>query len=117
MDRRRRREQLTMYARVLLAAMALPRCASPDGVAVGLPDGGPGIGFFDDLCCSATLHRVLGPAGRAATIAFVAPGVGGTARHLAYPPVVTASGEETLEKAAFLYDALSATLAVHGGQA
>lgn len=45
---------------------------SPSGTTVGLPGGGPGIGF-DDLRYSAALHRVLAPAGRAGTLALVDP--------------------------------------------
>jgi len=53
-------------------AVALPCCGAPDGVPVAIPNGGAGIGF-DDLRYSATLHRVLVPAGRAGSVTVIDP--------------------------------------------
>jgi hypothetical protein len=53
-------------------ALWLVACASPSGQRVPLPEGGGGIGF-DDLRYSATLHRVLAPAGRTGTLDLIDP--------------------------------------------
>src|SRR5438552_17597143 len=46
--------------------------SSPAGTRVALPDGSPGIGF-DDLRYSATLRRVLVPAGRSGALDLIDP--------------------------------------------
>ena len=57
----------------LAVALLAAACASsPTGQRVSLPDGAPGIGF-DDLRYSATLHRLLVPAGRTGTLDLVDP--------------------------------------------
>jgi hypothetical protein len=69
----------------------LAACASsPDGVAVTLPNGAPGIGF-DDLRYSATLHRVLAPGGRSGNLDLIDPD------SLAVTPIAgfSATGEYT----------------------
>ncbi len=58
--------------RLALVTAALVSCQSPAGTPVPLPDGPPGIGF-DDLRYSATLHRVLVPAGRSGRLNLVDP--------------------------------------------
>jgi hypothetical protein len=57
---------------VVLACLAGACASSPAGQRVSLPGGDKGIGF-DDLRYSATLHRVLVPAGRAGTLDLVDP--------------------------------------------
>ena len=58
---------------LLAAALLAAACsASPTGQSVSLPNAAPGIGF-DDLRYSATLHRVLVPAGRTGTLDLVDP--------------------------------------------
>src|SRR6516165_657775 len=47
-------------------------CGSPPGDRVDLPGASPGIGF-DDLRYSATLHRVLVPAGRSGRLDLIDP--------------------------------------------
>jgi len=59
---------LALSATALVAAS----CGSPDGRSVTLPGGKAGIGF-DDLRYSATLGRVLAPAGRTGSVALVDP--------------------------------------------
>lgn len=57
----------------LAAAFFATSCGdSPDGRPVSIPKGGAGIGF-DDLRYSATLGRVLAPAGRTGSLALVDP--------------------------------------------
>lgn len=57
----------------ILAVLVATGCASSRaGQRVGLPGAGPGIGF-DDLRYSATLHRVLVPAGRTGTLDLIDP--------------------------------------------
>jgi len=56
-----------------LVVLLLAACApAPSGQSVALPGGGAGIGF-DDLRYSATLHRVLVPAGRTGTLDLIDP--------------------------------------------
>ncbi len=57
---------------VPLALLTAGCASSPSGQRVSLPEGGTGIGF-DDLRYSATLHRVLVPAGRTGTLDLVDP--------------------------------------------
>src|SRR5262249_18725749 len=57
---------------LLAALVCAVGCSSPDGAAVTLPDGAPGIGF-DDLRYSPTLDRVLAPAGRSGRLDLVDP--------------------------------------------
>ncbi|HEY8077617.1 MAG TPA: hypothetical protein VIF62_26000 [Labilithrix sp.] len=52
--------------------VALAACSSPDGELVTLPDASPGIGF-DDMRWSASLARILVPAGRAGALDLVDP--------------------------------------------
>ena len=57
----------------LVIAVVVVACGhSPDGTAITLPGGDPGIGF-DDLRYSASLHRVLAPAGRSGNLVLVDP--------------------------------------------
>jgi DNA-binding beta-propeller fold protein YncE len=49
--------------------------SNPQGTSFQIPDGSPGIGF-DDLRFSASLQRVLAPAGRTGTLALIAPDSG-----------------------------------------
>ena len=56
-----------------LASLGLGGCGgSPNGTPVKLPGASPGIGF-DDLRYSASLHRVLVPAGRSGRLDLVDP--------------------------------------------
>jgi DNA-binding beta-propeller fold protein YncE len=57
---------------IILAVFGVAACGTPDGVAVDLPNGKPGIGF-DDLRYSQTLHRVLAPSGRSGNLALIDP--------------------------------------------
>ena len=60
-------------ARAFVVILAAVACGSAHyGAAAPIPNGSPGIGF-DDLRYSATLRRVLAPAGRAGTLAMVEP--------------------------------------------
>ena len=65
----RRRNLAHTLGLVTLAACTV---TTPPGSTAALPDGAGGIGF-DDLRYSATLHRVLAPAGRTGTLALVDP--------------------------------------------
>jgi DNA-binding beta-propeller fold protein YncE len=56
----------------LCAALVVSCASSPAGTSVDLPDGAAGSGF-DDLRYSASLHRILAPAGRTGTLALVDP--------------------------------------------
>lgn len=62
-------------AAVLVTAALLPCCASPDGDAIPMADGAPGIGF-DDLRWSPALGRVLAPGGRSGMLDLVEPDTG-----------------------------------------
>lgn len=55
-----------------MALVAVAACSSPDGDAIPLVDGSPGIGF-DDLRWSPSLGRVIAPAGRAGAVDLVDP--------------------------------------------
>lgn len=58
---------------LFLLLLAVGACRSSlDGVSVDLPASSPGIGF-DDLRYSASLHRVLVPAGRSGNLVLVDP--------------------------------------------
>ena len=59
-------------AAVMATAALLACCASPDGDAVAMADGSPGIGF-DDLRWSPSLGRVLVPGGRSGILDLVDP--------------------------------------------
>lgn len=60
-------------AAALAAVVLFVACGStPAGRPVGLPDGGPGIGF-DDLRYAPSLHRLLVPSGRTGRLNLVDP--------------------------------------------
>jgi hypothetical protein len=63
---------LLRLALPVVAVVALAGCSTPDGDAVELPGGSPGIGF-DDLRYSAALDRVLAPGGRSGQLYLVEP--------------------------------------------
>lgn len=52
--------------------MVAAACSSPDGDAIALPDGSPGIGF-DDLRWSSSLGRVVVPGARTGKVHLVDP--------------------------------------------
>ena len=62
------------YHRSAAVLAVLGACSgSPDGRPVSVPEAAPGVGF-DDLQYSASLHRVLVPAGRTGKLDLVDPG-------------------------------------------
>ena len=63
---------MTARAGFAVALLAAACASSPTGQRVALPGGAAGIGF-DDLRYSASLHRVLVPAGRTGTLDLVDP--------------------------------------------
>src|SRR6478609_6543313 len=62
----------TKTAVVIATAALLACCGSPDGDAVAMANGSPGIGF-DDLRWSQALGRVLVPGGRSGIVDLVDP--------------------------------------------
>jgi DNA-binding beta-propeller fold protein YncE len=61
-----------VQAAAVLAIAAAAACSSPDGDAIALADGSPGIGF-DDLRWSSSLGRVIAPGGRSGIVDLVDP--------------------------------------------
>jgi DNA-binding beta-propeller fold protein YncE len=60
---------------VRIAIVVVAGCSSPDGDAITLPDGSPGLGF-DDLRWSAALGRVVVPGARSGKVYLVEPDTG-----------------------------------------
>ncbi len=71
-----------------VAALALSGCAAgrPAATPVTLAGAGPGVIGFDDLVYSASLDRLLVPAGRTGSVYLLSPGTGNALSLRAFPP-------------------------------